>query len=180
VTASVEKLNGNQNRFTVTVTELYPDGTENVSVITFSVPNNAEGTYQVGGYSVCADIKGNIQARRCEVAGTPAGNQDAPINAADARFIGIAETAKNSKVWALTFKVALTYSDGTTEVKTYSINLSGSNANQSGKHKFEDGYDLAGYTLVYDVAGNGSNVKAPAYAVLPFFGLHPLTNQARL
>jgi len=63
-------------------------------------------------------------------------------------------------VWVLTFKAALTYTDGTSEVKTYSINLNGNNANLSGKHKFEDGHDLAGYTLVYDIAGNGSNVKA--------------------
>ena len=27
------------------------------------------------------------------------------------------------------------------------------------KYKFADDHDLAGYTLVYDVKGNGSNIK---------------------
>ena len=75
-------------------------------------------------------------------------------------FVSMMETAKNSRIWVLTFKAALTYSDGKTEVKTYSISLSGNNANLDGKYKFADGHDLAGYTLVYDVKGNGSNIKA--------------------
>jgi len=71
ITAGVEKLNGNQNRLTITISELYPDGTENEITETFLIPNNAAGTYQVGGYSVYVDTKGNIQVRRCEVVGTP-------------------------------------------------------------------------------------------------------------
>ena len=74
-------------------------------------------------------------------------------------FISIKETAKNSRVWTLTFKVTLTYSDGNTKVETYSINLNGNNANLDGKYKFADGHALAGYTLVYDIKGNGSNIK---------------------
>ena len=163
VTASVEKLNGNQNRLTITVTELYPGGTENVITETFLIPRNSEGTYEIGGYSVYVDTKGNIQVRQCEVVGTPAGNQNAPTDAAirsvGAQFISITETAKNSKVWVLTFKATLTCADNTKEVRTYSINLNGNNANLSGKYKFADGHDLAGYTLVYDIAGNGSGVK---------------------
>ena len=39
------------------------------------------------------------------------------------------------------------------------INLNGNNANQDGKYTFGDDHDLAGYTLVYDLKGNGSNIK---------------------
>jgi hypothetical protein len=74
-------------------------------------------------------------------------------------FVSITETVKNSRVWVLTFKAMLVYSDGTTEVVTHSIYLSGNNANLDGKYKFGDGHALAGYTLVYDIKGNGSNIK---------------------
>jgi len=67
VTASVEKLTGNQNRLTITVAELYPDGRENVITNVFMIPNNAAGTYQVGEYQVYVDTKGNIQIRACYV-----------------------------------------------------------------------------------------------------------------
>jgi len=74
-------------------------------------------------------------------------------------FISIVETSKNSRVWTLTFNVALTYSDGVKKVVKYSIDLNGNNANQDGKYKFPAGHDLAGYTLAYDIKGNGSNIK---------------------
>ncbi|MCL2164941.1 MAG: cohesin domain-containing protein, partial [Oscillospiraceae bacterium] len=73
-------------------------------------------------------------------------------------FISIIETAKNSKVWVLTFNVTEAYSDGSTAVVTYSVNLNGNNANLSGGYTFTDGA-LEGYTLAYDIAGNGSNIK---------------------
>ena len=71
VEASVEKLNGDQNRLTITITEFYPDGTENVITESFMIKNNAEDTYTVGGYSIYVDTKGNIQIRQCEVVDTP-------------------------------------------------------------------------------------------------------------
>jgi hypothetical protein len=69
VEASVEKLTGNQNRLTIIVTEIFPNGTENVHRETFLIRNNAADTYKVGGYSVYVDTKGNIQIRQCEVVG---------------------------------------------------------------------------------------------------------------
>ena len=160
ITVDVEKLSGNQNQLTVTVTEVFSDGSEKVITETFLIENNSSGTYQFGGYSVYVETTGGIQVRRYEVVGSPGGSKDAPVSAADAQFISIAETAKNSKVWALTFKAALTFADGTSEFRTFTINLSGNNNNLSGKYKFDDGHDLAGYTLIYDIAGNNSNVKA--------------------
>jgi len=74
-------------------------------------------------------------------------------------FVGIKETAKNSRVWVLSFKVTETYSNGETKVVTYSINLDGNNANLNGEYTFEAGHTLAGYTLVYDIKGTGSNIK---------------------
>jgi len=73
-------------------------------------------------------------------------------------FISIIETAKNSRVWVLKFNVVETYSDATTTVVAYSINLNGNNANLDGKYAFTNG-TLKGYTLVYDIKGNGSNIK---------------------
>ena len=71
VNAYVEKIPGNQNRLTITVTELYPDGMENIITETFMIPNNAAGTYQVGGYSMYVDTKGNIQIRQVEIVSKP-------------------------------------------------------------------------------------------------------------
>jgi len=69
------------------------------------------------------------------------------------------ETSKNSRIWTLTFNVVKTYSNGLSEVVTYSINLNGNNANQDGRFRFGAGHDLEGYTLIYDIKGNGSNIK---------------------
>jgi len=78
----------------------------------------------------------------------------------DARFISITETAKNSKVWALKFSVEANNPDGTSDVAIYTINLNGNNANLSGKFVFATDHDLAGFTLTYDIRGNGSNIAA--------------------
>jgi len=75
VTAIVEKLSGNQNRLTITITELYPDGRENIITGEFMIANNTAGTYLVGGYSVYVDTKGNMQIRTCEVVDTPYGSR---------------------------------------------------------------------------------------------------------
>jgi DNA/RNA endonuclease YhcR with UshA esterase domain len=80
-------------------------------------------------------------------------------SASNARFINIAETSKNSRVWVLTFNALVEYTDGSREIKTYSINLRGNNANLDGRYIFIAGHDLAGMTLVYDIKGNGSNIK---------------------
>jgi len=74
-------------------------------------------------------------------------------------FISIVETAKNSRIWTLTFNVTLTYSDGAKKVVKYSIDLNGNNANLDGTYKFSAGHGLEGYTLLYDIKGNGSNIK---------------------
>jgi len=92
----------------------------------------------------------------------PGGNEEATITNAVTSvrdFVSIVETAKNSRVWVLTFKVTETYSNGETKVETYSITLNGNNANLDGKYRFPDDHALAGYSLVYDVKGNGSNIK---------------------
>jgi hypothetical protein len=68
-------------------------------------------------------------------------------------FISIVETSKNSKVWVMSFKVTETYFDGSTKVIPYAIHINANNANIDGK------YDLGAYTLIYDIKGNGSNIK---------------------
>ena len=66
-TASVEKLNGNQNRLTITVTEKLSDGKTNIITVSFMINNNAAGTYNVGPYKVYVDTKGNTQIRECYI-----------------------------------------------------------------------------------------------------------------
>jgi len=66
-TAYVDKLNGNQNRLYITVIELYSDGTSKTVEWNGLINNNAAGTYQVGGYRVYVDTKGNTQIRECYI-----------------------------------------------------------------------------------------------------------------
>ena len=65
--ATVEKLNGNQNNLTITVTVENSDGTTTVATSTIKINNNAAGTYSVGGYNVYVDTKGNDQIRACNI-----------------------------------------------------------------------------------------------------------------
>ena len=87
------------------------------------------------------------------------------VNAGGAKFVSITETFKNSRVWVLTFDADVLYSDGSGDVVRYSINLNGNNANLDGKYEFADYHELAGYVLVYDIKGNGSNIKA--FEIIP-------------
>ena len=77
----------------------------------------------------------------------------------DPRYVSIIETSKNSRVWVLTFNVTMVYGDGAIALETYKIELNGNNANLDGKYTFPDGHELAGFTLTYDIKGNGSNIK---------------------
>jgi len=66
--AFVEKLNGNKNNLTITVTELVSKtGSEKQSEVTytmtFSIDNNAAGIYEIGPYKVYVNTKGNTQIR---------------------------------------------------------------------------------------------------------------------
>jgi len=65
--ASVNKLNGNKNELTVTVTEYLSDGTTNVISEVFSINSNSADTYEVGAYRVYVDTKGNDQIRQCYI-----------------------------------------------------------------------------------------------------------------
>ncbi|MCL2126591.1 MAG: metallophosphoesterase [Oscillospiraceae bacterium] len=65
--AFVVKQNGNTNELTITITELYSDGSTNVIVTTVQISNNAAGAYEVGEYMVYVDTKGNDQIRACYI-----------------------------------------------------------------------------------------------------------------
>jgi len=62
-TASVDKLNGNQNRLNIVVTEVYSDRSVVVIRESLLINNNAEGIYRVGNYRVYVNTKGNDQIR---------------------------------------------------------------------------------------------------------------------
>jgi len=72
-----------------------------------------------------------------------------------ADFISIVETSKNSRAWVLSFWVTQHFSDGSTRVVKEEVVLNGNNANLDGKVALD-----SGYTLVFDIKGNGSNIKA--------------------
>ncbi|MCL2752274.1 MAG: hypothetical protein FWE62_05915, partial [Firmicutes bacterium] len=78
------------------------------------------------------------------------------VSADSAKFIGIRESSK--RIWVVSFTVNLTYSDGTSGTELFTFSLNGNNANLDGKYVFDEGM-LNGYTLVYDIKGNGSNIK---------------------
>ncbi|MCL2163521.1 MAG: hypothetical protein FWH55_03805 [Oscillospiraceae bacterium] len=65
--AFVTKLNGNKNDLTISIVEELSYGQINVYTQTFSINNNAAGSYQVGPYLVYVDTKGNDQIRACYI-----------------------------------------------------------------------------------------------------------------
>jgi len=68
--AYVTKLNGNKNDLTITVKEGLFDFVADRMIDlskTFSINNNAAGTYDVSGYRVYVDTKGNDQIRACYI-----------------------------------------------------------------------------------------------------------------
>jgi len=65
--ASVDKLNGNQNRLHIWVTEVYSDGSTHEDYLIVMIANNAAGIYTVGSYRVYVDTKGNDQIRECYI-----------------------------------------------------------------------------------------------------------------
>ena len=65
--AVVEKQNGNKNNLEITLVEKYSDGSSKTITKTFSINNNAAATYEVGGYKIYVDTKGNTQIRACYI-----------------------------------------------------------------------------------------------------------------
>ena len=55
-----------------------------------------------------------------------------------------------NNTWDVSFDVVETYSDGATVVKSFTVQMA---KNSKGS------IDLGYYTLVYDISGNGSNIK---------------------
>ncbi|MCL2164348.1 MAG: hypothetical protein FWH55_08160, partial [Oscillospiraceae bacterium] len=80
------------------------------------------------------------------------------VNATTSAKNIISITQKSNNVVVLKFQVIETYFDGSTELFIYSINLNGNNVNIDGRYTFTEGH-LKGYTLVYDIKGNGNNIK---------------------
>jgi len=72
VTASVEQLKGNKNNLTVSVFVIeYSDDEKDIIISeyaeTFLIDNNAADVYDVSGYKVYVDTKGNTQIRDCRI-----------------------------------------------------------------------------------------------------------------
>jgi len=78
------------------------------------------------------------------------------VSADNAKFISIRESSK--RIWVVSFTAGLTYSDGTSGTELFTFSVNGNNANLDGRYEFDEGM-LKGYTLVYDIKGNGSNIK---------------------
>ncbi len=65
--AHVTQLSGGKNDLTVSVNQKLADGSIRPLTETFSINNNAAGTYTVGCYKVYVDTKGNTQIRNCRI-----------------------------------------------------------------------------------------------------------------
>ncbi|MGW0593643.1 M20/M25/M40 family metallo-hydrolase [Streptosporangium sp. NPDC002607] len=65
--AVVKKLKGNKNELTITVKQTHIDGSESPVTATFTINNNAAGTYTVGDYKVYVETKGNTQVRSISI-----------------------------------------------------------------------------------------------------------------
>lgn len=65
--AVVKKLKGNTNELTITVKQTRIDGSESSVTATYTINNNAAGTYTVGDYKVYVDTKGNTQVRSISI-----------------------------------------------------------------------------------------------------------------
>jgi len=65
--AYVFQYPGNKNDLYITLTEFFCNGTINVIEAKFTIDNNAEGTYNVGGHLVFVNTKGNVQIRELYV-----------------------------------------------------------------------------------------------------------------
>lgn len=63
LSAAVEKRSGSKNGLTINLTETYTCGKTVDLTETFSISNNAAGVYEVGGYKVFVDTKGNDKIR---------------------------------------------------------------------------------------------------------------------
>jgi len=66
--AYVDKISGNKNDLTITVTETYQDGHVAKLTKTFVIDNNAIGTYTIEYYKIYVDTKGNVQIRELYIA----------------------------------------------------------------------------------------------------------------
>ncbi|MCL2164029.1 MAG: hypothetical protein FWH55_06470 [Oscillospiraceae bacterium] len=65
VSAMVNKLNGNKNLLIIKITEYFTDGASVSTSYEIMINNNAASIYNVGGYKVYVDTKGNVQIRAC-------------------------------------------------------------------------------------------------------------------
>jgi hypothetical protein len=65
--AFVTGLNGNKNYLTITVVELFSDGSATAVSEQFSINKNSAGIYQVSNYTVYVDTKGNTQIVACYI-----------------------------------------------------------------------------------------------------------------
>ena len=160
-TAVIEKLNGNNNNITITVEEKYSDGSVKTFEETFSIANNADGVFNVGEYSVYVATTGvtkidKIFIVKPDETGEPPISGDPgedPVILVDVNTSARAEDIiiTGSNTWIVSFNVTETYSNGVDIVVPRTVQI---NKNSRGE------VDLGDYVLVYDISGNGSNIKA--------------------
>ena len=65
--AKIDKMNGNMNLLTITVTESFPLKPTKTVEVSALINNNSAGYYSVGKYTVYVDTKGNTQIRACYI-----------------------------------------------------------------------------------------------------------------
>ena len=79
------------------------------------------------------------------------------VSVSNAKFISVSNL---NRITTVKFTATVVLSDGKSEVRTFEFKVDANNNNIDGKYVFPATHDLAGFTLTYDIKGNGSNIKA--------------------
>jgi len=75
----------------------------------------------------------------------------------EAEFISVHETGRNTRIWEITFIATEIFASGETDSFEQRIQMPNTDANLNGAYTFEHGR-LQGFTLVFDIRNNGSNI----------------------
>ena len=68
--------------------------------------------------------------------------------------------SNKNKITTVTFTATVVLTNGSSEKRTYEFQVNANNNNIDGRYVFPANHELAGFTLTYDIKGNGSNIKA--------------------
>jgi len=161
-TAEVRKLPGAVNELWISVVEFYSNGGAYEFTAKYETANNSTGIFEVGAYKVFIATRAHeILEISIDEFGLAAARPSAPEAPFEAVLVGVWTSAAakdilivGNQTWDVTFTVVETFEVDEDEFEVFEVVYTVKIAkNGSGK------IDLGEYTLIYDIAGNGSNIK---------------------